>query len=228
VASTVRNRPIGPPLGKPRPQPQPLHRRHAGALVGVLLLLGGLVLGVVFLLGPLFADPGNAGAPNAEESPTTSETSAAETPTPVDTPAATETPPTETQPPETQAPVVPTPPAQQEEVQEEPVTATDPVGMITNYYALMPDNLDAAWPMMTTDYQVNHVGGRAAYESFWTAVADLDIADVTTSAPGRAQATLTYYFTDGRVVQEVTAYRLAEEGGALKIAATSVLSSVEL
>ena len=48
------------------------------------------------------------------------------------------------------------------------------------------------------------------------------------SAPDQGEATLTYTFTDGSVVQEVTAYRMVEEAGVLKIAATEVLSSVEL
>ena len=51
---------------------------------------------------------------------------------------------------------------------------------------------------------------------------------VAARAPDGAQATLTYAFTDGSVVQEVTAYRLVDEGGVLKIAATTVLSSVGL
>jgi hypothetical protein len=56
----------------------------------------------------------------------------------------------------------------------------------------------------------------------------VSIDDVSASPPDRAQATLTYTFDDGRMVQEVTAYRLVDEGGELKIAETTVLSSVEL
>jgi hypothetical protein len=82
--------------------------------------------------------------------------------------------------------------------------------------------------MMTADYQVNHVGGRDAYGAFWGEVAEVEITDVSASPPDGAQATLTYYFNDGSVVQEVTAYQLVDEGGVLKIAATEVLSSVEL
>ena len=73
---------------------------------------------------------------------------------------------------------------------------------------------------MTEDYQVNHVGGRGAYNAFWSDVSSVGIADVSASAPDSAQATLTYTFADGRVVDEVTAYRLVDEGGTLKIAAT--------
>ena len=46
--------------------------------------------------------------------------------------------------------------------------------------------------------------------------------------PSSAQATLTYYFKDGRVVRERTAYGLVNDGGRLKISSTTVLSSVTL
>jgi hypothetical protein len=213
----------------PKPTPRPLGRR-AGVLVGILLLIGVIALATV-LFSPLRQDAGNAGGPGAGEAPNIRETSAAQTPTPQET-ASAQTAPAESPTEETPAPpVVPNPAPAPEEQEQEPQPQTSEqrlVGTITTYYGLVPDDLDTAWPMMTTDYQVNHVGGRAAYESFWGEVADLAIADVTASAPDRAQATLTYTFTDGRVVREVTAYRLAEEGGQLKIAATTVLSSVEL
>jgi hypothetical protein len=41
-------------------------------------------------------------------------------------------------------------------------------------------------------------------------------------------ATLIYYFKDGRVVRERTAYGLVNEGGRLKISSSTVLSSVTL
>ena len=80
---------------------------------------------------------------------------------------------------------------------------------------------------MTADYQENHVGGRA-YTTTSGAGRAVQIADVIAPSPDQGEATLTYTFTDGGVVQEVTAYRLVEEAGVLKIAATEVLSSVAL
>ena len=81
---------------------------------------------------------------------------------------------------------------------------------------------------MTADYQQNHAGGPGGYEAFWSQVADVAVADVSASGPDTGQATLTYTFVDGRVVEEVTSYRLEDEGGVLKIAATDVLSSRDL
>ena len=99
---------------------------------------------------------------------------------------------------------------------------------ITSYYALMPRNTDAAWPRMTASYQTNHAGGRQAYQRFWDAISKITVADVRGIPPDSAQATLTYYFNDGRVVRERTAYGLINEGGRLKINSSTVLNSVTL
>jgi eukaryotic-like serine/threonine-protein kinase len=99
---------------------------------------------------------------------------------------------------------------------------------ITSYYALMPRNTDAGWPRMTASYQTNHAGGRQAYQRFWDSVDRISVADVRGTPPSSAQATLTYYYKDGRVVRERTAYGLVNEGGRLKISRSTVLSSVTL
>jgi serine/threonine protein kinase len=105
-------------------------------------------------------------------------------------------------------------------------TAAELRRAITSYYALMPRNTDAAWPRMTASYQTNHAGGRAAYQRFWGAIDRISLADVTGTPPNSAQATITYYFKDGRVVRERTAYGLVNEGGRLKINSSTVLSSI--
>jgi eukaryotic-like serine/threonine-protein kinase len=105
-------------------------------------------------------------------------------------------------------------------------TAAELRQAITSYYVLMPRNTDAAWPRMTASYQTNHAGGRRAYQRFWDAISKITVADVTGIPPDAAQATLTYYFQDGRVVRERTAYGLVNEDGRLKINSSTVLSSV--
>ena len=107
-------------------------------------------------------------------------------------------------------------------------TAAELRQAITSYYALMPRNTDAAWPRMTASYQTNHAGGRQAYQRFWDAIDRVTVADVRGIPPYSAQATLTYYFNDGRVVRERTAYGFVNDDGRLKINSTTVLSSVTL
>ena len=81
---------------------------------------------------------------------------------------------------------------------------------------------------MATSYQTNQVGGRQAYQRFWDAISKITVADVKGIPPDSAQATLNYYFNDGRVVREPTAYSLVSDGGRLKINSSTVLSSVTL
>ncbi|WP_448808841.1 serine/threonine-protein kinase [Agromyces bauzanensis] len=230
VVAPVRNRvnpppaarPVGhrggpPPPAEPGPGPPPHRRgRTTAAMVGVLVLAGILLLGGgAFLVGLLTQNAGTAAGPSAGETPT-----------------ATQTPDAASTPPETSvaepAPVVPSPTPEEQEPPPAPSAEQQIVDSITTCYAMLPGDLDRAWPLMTEDYQVNHVGGRDAFGAFWGEVAQVEVADVSASPPDAAQATLTYHFTDGSVVQEVTAYRLVDEGGVLKIAATEVLSSVEL
>lgn len=223
LAWLVQGPPTPPPTEVPRPEP--LDRRRSAALIAILLLVSVLVLGGAFLFGQYRLGAGNAGGPETDDNPTTSQTQDAATSPPATptTPTLTPTPTPEAQPtpiaPSTPPPPVePPPPSAEQRV----------VDALTSYYALVPGDLNNAWTLMTADYQVNHVGGRDAYDAFWGAIADVEITDVSVSPPDTGQATLTYFFHDGRVVQEVTAYRLADEGGVLKIAATEVLSSAEL
>ena len=212
VTSAAASAPESPAgTGTPE-EPPPRTGRRAAVIAGIVLLVGALVIAAVFLSNSLRQPDADAGTrPTA--SPTPAATAASETPEPdavAPSPSAS-APPTEEAEPE------PPPPTPEQRV----------VDTISNYYALLPENLDGAWPTMTADYQENHAGGRGGYQAFWAAVSDVTVADVRATAPDRGQATLTYYFRDGRVVQEVTSYRFAEEDGALKIAETEVLSSVE-
>ena len=185
-----------------------------GALVaGILILLVALAIGAWGLLDLLRP----AATPDAQptSSPTTASSAPAESPSP-DQPAPSATAPATQEPTETA-------PAPAPQTPEERV-----VDAISGYYALMPGQRDSAWPLMTADYQENHAGGRDGYEAFWSAISAVEVTDISASGPDSGQATLTYHFTDGRVVQEVTAYRFVDEGGVLKVAETDVLSSTEL
>ena len=108
---------------------------------------------------------------------------------------------------------------------EDSPTAAQLTEAITSYYALMPGNTGRAWPRMTASYQTNHAGGRRAYERFWDEIGRVEARNVTATGPGRAEATLSYYYKDGRVVIERTSYELVEDGGTLKIDESTVLSS---
>ncbi|MDY0908539.1 serine/threonine-protein kinase [Microbacterium sp. CFBP9034] len=211
----------GPPPRSEPPGERPARRRRAGVIVGVLVLVGALIIGTVMLLNTLRPGVAPDAGPTVSQTPsatTVNEAPEADAGRPT---TRTSSPPAE----ETPSP----PPEEEEETPEPPLTPEQRVvDTISSYYSMLPGDLDSAWPRMTADYQENHAGGRGSYEAFWSAVAEVSIAEVIASAADRGQATLTYHFHDGRVVQEVTSFRLVDEGGVMKIAETGVLSSTQL
>ena len=212
---------------------EPRRRRGLAAAVAVVALIG-----IGILVTALLVNDRRAANPTVDTGPSIS---AAPASTKLSTPSATPSAPSPT--PQASAPQQgpapkPTPhkprtrsrapsPTTAPTVRGTP-TAAQLRRAITSYYALMPRNTDAAWPRMTASYQTNHAGGRQAYQRFWDAISKITVADVRGIPPDSAQATLTYYFNDGRVVRERTAYGLVNEGGRLKINSSTVLNSVTL
>ena len=197
-------------------------RPRRGAWVAALALVVGLVvLGTALVAGQL-GRGGNGAAGDAQSSavatrePSPSTTSASSEPSAsssASSPSATPRP-TPSRTGETPSPS-PTP------TSGEP-TASELADAITGYYALVPDDLDAAWPRMTADYQRTTTGGRQSYEWFWGEVDRVSVSQVRATPPSRVEATITYRRGDA-VSVESTVFRLVREDGTLKIAGSSVL-----
>jgi serine/threonine protein kinase len=222
--------PVASAPGSQVQRPTELRRRRGlAAAVAVVALIG-----IGILVAALLVNDRRAANPTVDTGPSTSAAPAStKLSTPAASPIAPSPTPTASAPQQDPAPK----PTQPRSRAPSPTTAPTVRGTptaaelrraITNYYALMPRNTDAAWPEMTASYQTNHAGGRQAYQRFWDAISRITVADVRGIPPDSAQATLTYYFKDGRVVRERTAYGLVDEGGRLKINSSTVLSSVTL
>jgi serine/threonine protein kinase len=93
---------------------------------------------------------------------------------------------------------------------------------VTDYYALMPNNLNAGWSRLTPAYQGGHAGGFSGYKRFWAAVQSVSTSNVTGQPPDSASATITYHYKDGRTVVERTRFRFVREGGQWLISETSI------
>ena len=104
-------------------------------------------------------------------------------------------------------------------------TMAELAGAITDYYALMPSGENEGWDRLTANFQSTTAQNRQYYQRFWSGVSRVTAQDVQGTTPNKAQATITYYFDDGRVAVERTAYTLVQEEGALKIDTSTVLSS---
>jgi hypothetical protein len=106
-----------------------------------------------------------------------------------------------------------------------PDTPEQPRRAITDYYALIPDDLPTAWQRLTPKYQQNHAGGFTGYQNFWNPIQRVTVSGVTASQDGAVDATIDYFFKDGRVVEEQTSYGLVAEEGQWKIDSSTVRSS---
>jgi eukaryotic-like serine/threonine-protein kinase len=225
-----------PAASTPRPAPERRRRSaRAAVLVGAAVVVTLVLLMAATLTDGLRRDPADTGREAAVE---TTPTTQPPTPDQADeTPAEPTTEPeTEPEPePEPEPPPAPQPDPEPEPEPEPEQTPepTDPAlpgrttqltSAITDYYALLPDNTTEAWPRMTADYQRNHAGGLRSYENFWSNIADVSVSDVQATPPDRVVATLSYSY-NGRVDVERTSFRLVDEDGVLKIAASEVLSS---
>jgi serine/threonine protein kinase len=104
-------------------------------------------------------------------------------------------------------------------------TAAELAAAVTEYYALMPANTDEGWARLTPRFQTGIAQDRGYYESFWGGVDRVLVIDVSGDPPNHAEATISYYFADGRVSVERTTYQLIQDGGTLKIDNSEVLSS---
>jgi eukaryotic-like serine/threonine-protein kinase len=232
--SAEKDSPAAPAPASHDHQPAETRRHGLAAAVAVVALIGiGILVTSLLLNDRRAAHPtagtgqSNSAAPASTSLPTPQSTPSAPSPTPQASapqqgPAPKPTPRSKART-RSRAPSATTAPT----VRSTP-TAAELRRAITSYYALMPRNTDAAWSRMTASYQTSHAGGRQAYQRFWDAISKITVADVRGIPPDSAQATLTYYFNDGRVVRERTAYGLVNEGGRLKINSSTVLSSVTL
>jgi hypothetical protein len=77
---------------------------------------------------------------------------------------------------------------------------------------------------MTASYQTNKAQGRSGYERFWAQFSRVTASNISGQPPDRAEATLTYYYKDGRVETERTVFRLVNENGQLKISQSYVIN----
>ncbi|WP_370354853.1 protein kinase [Catenulispora sp. EB89] len=101
--------------------------------------------------------------------------------------------------------------------------ATQLSQFVTNYYGLLPGNLNAAWPQMTAAYQTNVARGFGNYQSFWNGYQQVTISDVVATPPSTVVATIHYVSKDGTHSDERTSFGLVKDGTSWKIDTSHVI-----
>ncbi|SDP18815.1 Serine/threonine protein kinase [Nakamurella panacisegetis] len=110
-------------------------------------------------------------------------------------------------------------------VTDVPPSAAQLAAAITDYYALLPNDTDQGWARLTSNFQTGTAQNRQYYQRFWDSIQRVTATDPRGTGPDTAEATITYYFKDGRTAVESTVYHLQSQGGVLKIDSSTVLSS---
>jgi serine/threonine protein kinase len=96
-------------------------------------------------------------------------------------------------------------------------------GFITDYYKLMPNDLQDGWGHLTAGYQSGTAGGFAGYQQFWSQFSGIDLSGITATPPNTVVATLTYHLKGGDTRVERTSFGLVQQDGAWKIASSVVV-----
>lgn len=84
---------------------------------------------------------------------------------------------------------------------------------VTDYYALLPADLDTAYSRLTDRFKANRTPSFTAYERFWSQMRAVDVSEVTARGETSVVATVSYSYRDGRTMSERHVYTLAEQNG---------------
>jgi hypothetical protein len=93
---------------------------------------------------------------------------------------------------------------------------------VTDYYALLPDNTDSAWALLSPEMQAA-IGSVGDYEAFWNTVASVQVDDTTSAGVNSVDVTLTYVTENGSE-QETRRIEVAEQGEGFAIVGDAVVS----
>lgn len=220
AADQTALRPVPPPPAAPAPPAGRRGGRVIGWVVAVLVLL--LLAGLGFAL---LGDGGGSGTGAASGSPSartsgsarssassspSSKDSSSASASPSDSPSASTSPsPTSSPTPSSASPTA-------------SAGGADLVQSVTDYYAVLPRNTDAGWDRLTKRYQSSS-GGRAGYDQFWGSFRQVSTSKVTATGDHQVQANIRYVYTNGRKLTETRSFTLVEDGGVLKIDASSLV-----
>ena len=199
------------PAPAPVPAPEPGRERQrrtpagwwvAAVIVVLVLAIGGLVL---LSLGD------DDGAPSAED--TTSAPSGSPEPSEETEPTEETSEPTEESEPEETEPT-------EEPEETEPTQGAsggEAVGLVEDYYAVLPGDRDAGWATLSPSLQQQI--GRGSYDGFWSTISTVDIVAIQDVGGGSVDVTLTY---DGGS-RETRRLDVGRVGGELRIVGDRVV-----
>ncbi|WP_235921442.1 serine/threonine-protein kinase [Lentzea tibetensis] len=180
-------------------------RKKAGPLItaAVLILLLIVALGAYFLW-PKKNTPQDASPSNPASASSQAPTSAGGQP-----PAS--APQTQSQPPSSPPASATQPPASS--AVTPPPAATNAAQALTDYYNLLPGDLNAGWARLTDNFKAGRGLDFGQYQSFWNRFSDVNAVNVTQQGDAVVSATINYTNKDGSTFSEQHTYTLVQVNG---------------
>jgi eukaryotic-like serine/threonine-protein kinase len=94
--------------------------------------------------------------------------------------------------------------------------AGSPEAFVEDYYAVLPDDTETGWSLLTPGFQ-REIGGYGDYEGFWSTIDSVSVEDAQPAGSGAVDTTLVYTKTDGTTDREVRRIELTETDGSYLI-----------
>ena len=103
----------------------------------------------------------------------------------------------------------------------EPSGSADREAFVEDYYAVLPDDTEAGWSMLSPEFQ-GEVGSYGSYDGFWSTIDSVTVQDVQ-AVGGNAVDTTLVYTTDGSSQSEVRRIELTRSGDDYLISGDAVV-----
>jgi len=86
---------------------------------------------------------------------------------------------------------------------------------------LIPGDLNAAWNLLTPDFQKGKAQGWNTYHDWWIRFSKVTVSNVVAQPSGAVEADVHYYNKNGSVSVEHASYKFVQDGGVWKIASST-------
>ncbi|WP_053736389.1 serine/threonine-protein kinase [Nocardia sp. NRRL S-836] len=198
--------PVDPPAPAP---PAEEERRNPLALIGIIILVIAVGVGA-FLLWPKGNRSADGGSPSGTPSPPATSQSQPQQSEPQQTQpqqTTTQSPPPQENPPQSNPQNTPgnTPPP--------PATPGTAQEALTNYYALIPNNLEAGYATLTDRFKATRTRTFGEYQQWWGQFSSVELSDFAPQGENVVTATLTYRKGGAVSTTERNTYTLVLQNG---------------
>ncbi len=95
-------------------------------------------------------------------------------------------------------------------------------GFVSDYYTLVPNDLDAGWAELSPDFQREI--GRSSYDGFWSGIDSVDLTSVDAVGPKTVDYTITYHRSSGDTSTETKEITLVRDGSSYLISGDAARS----